>query len=259
MRLNDFIKVEGPANLNVQRALRDLLDQFLEWHPHEVLRLAGITGKVDRGRDLLHRSKVVERPFVSDDAGHADDSVLFGAAQRVLEGRRADEFEHFVDAPGTDLLDLSRDCPGVDENLIGSARPQQLTSLGIARRRGNKGAVGLGDRCGRQSYRSCATANQQPLALFETKRLEQRSPCRLEHLWKSAERLPRKFCLDDLHLGCGHAGELGVPAVELPPHAAHRSSDDIAFAELAARRLLYQTDRLNAEDAGKFNAWRMPL
>src|SRR6267378_5919535 len=68
MRLNDLVKVGDPADLDVQRARRDLLDQFFERRPHEIFRFAGIGGQADRRRNRLHWSKIVERPFVANNA-----------------------------------------------------------------------------------------------------------------------------------------------------------------------------------------------
>jgi hypothetical protein len=65
--------------------------------------------------------------------------------------------------------------------------------------------------------------------------------------------------LDELHLLCWHAGIFGVPAVELPPHAAHRGRDDIALAKLASWRLFHKTDRFDAQDARELDAGRMAL
>src|SRR6516165_3363400 len=54
-------------------------------------------------------------------AGHADDPVLLGAAQRVTQRRGADEFEYLVDPAWKDLLHLLRDRTGIDEYLVGAA------------------------------------------------------------------------------------------------------------------------------------------
>jgi hypothetical protein len=56
MRVNDPVKVEGPANLDLPRARRDLLDEFF--------RIAGICRETDGSRDRLHGREVVERPFL---------------------------------------------------------------------------------------------------------------------------------------------------------------------------------------------------
>ncbi len=79
MRLNNLVKVEGFADLDVQRIDGDLLDQFFERRPHEIFRFAGIARKADRSGDRLHWSEIVERPFVADNAGHANDAALFSA------------------------------------------------------------------------------------------------------------------------------------------------------------------------------------
>src|ERR1700675_854281 len=79
MRLNDFVKVEGFADLDVQRTRGDLLDQFFERCPHEIIRFAGIARKADRSGDRFHWGEIVERPFVADNAGHATDATLLGA------------------------------------------------------------------------------------------------------------------------------------------------------------------------------------
>src|SRR5216684_6165744 len=87
MRLSDLVEVEGLADLDVQCACCDLLDQILERRPHEIFRFACIGGQADRSGDSLHWGEIVEGPFVTDNAGHANDAALLGAAQRVLERR----------------------------------------------------------------------------------------------------------------------------------------------------------------------------
>src|SRR5580700_248172 len=106
MGLSDLVEVEGFADLDVQCASCDLLDQILERCPHEIVRFASIGGQIDRSWNSLHWSEIVEGPFVADNAGHTNDAALFGAAQRVFECRRAHQFEDFVDSLRTDLLDL---------------------------------------------------------------------------------------------------------------------------------------------------------
>src|ERR1700721_2265184 len=54
MRVNDLLKVEGFADLDVHRTRSDLLDQFFERRPHEIFRVAGIARKADRSGDRLH-------------------------------------------------------------------------------------------------------------------------------------------------------------------------------------------------------------
>lgn len=150
MRLNDFVKVKDFADLDVQCARCDLLDQFIERRAREIFRFAGIGGQADCSRDCLHRGEIVERPFVADHTRHANDPALFGTTQRILQRRRAYQFEHFVDTPGTDLSDLFGDRAGIDEHLINTARQQQVVSVGVASRSRDEGAVVHGDRCGRQ-------------------------------------------------------------------------------------------------------------
>ncbi len=79
MGLNDLVEVESFADLDVQCARCDFLDQILERHPHEIFRFSSIGGQADRGRDSLHWGEVVERPFVADNARHANDAALLGA------------------------------------------------------------------------------------------------------------------------------------------------------------------------------------
>src|SRR5467141_1850812 len=236
MRLNDLVKVEGFADLDVQRTRGDLLDQFFERRPHEIIRFARIARKADRSGDRLHWGEIVERPFVADNAGHANDAALFGATQRVFQRRGAHEFEHLVDPFRTDLLDLLGDRPGIDEHLIDTAGTQQLFAVRVTSRRGDEGTVAFSDGRSRQTNRGGAAANQQTLAFFKTKRLEQRAPSRLQHLRDGSKRFPGEFGLDDLHLCRGHAGEFGVAAVELPSHAAHSGRDEITLAKLASWR-----------------------
>jgi hypothetical protein len=62
----------SPADLGVQRARRDLLDQILERRPHEIFQFAGIGGQADRSGNRLHWAEIVERPFVADQSGRED-------------------------------------------------------------------------------------------------------------------------------------------------------------------------------------------
>src|SRR5260221_13641496 len=79
MGVSDLVEVEGFADMDVQCARCDLLDQILERRPHEIFRFAGIGGQADRSRDSLHWREIVEGPFVADNAGHANDAALLGA------------------------------------------------------------------------------------------------------------------------------------------------------------------------------------
>src|SRR5258708_37778581 len=106
MRLDDFVEVESLANLDVQWAPCDLIDQFLKGGPHEVFRFSGIGGQADRSRDRVHGSEILERPFIADYASHANAPTLFGAAVRLFQRRLAHQFEHLVDAPRTYLFYL---------------------------------------------------------------------------------------------------------------------------------------------------------
>src|SRR6266403_801253 len=85
----------------------------------------------------------------------------------------ADQFKHFVDSLRTDFLDLFGDRAGIDKHLVDAAGPQQFFAFRVASRRGDEGAVAFSDGRGRQTNRGGATADQQTLAFFETKRLEQ--------------------------------------------------------------------------------------
>src|SRR5712671_3704498 len=236
MGLSDLVEVEGFADLDAQCARSDLLDQILERRPHEIFRFASIGGQADRSRDSLHWGEIVEGPFVADNAGHAYDAALLGATQRVFERSCAHQFKHFVDSLRTDFLNLFSDRAGIDKHLVDAAGPQQFFAVRVASRRGDEGAVAFSDGRGRQTNRGGAAADQQTLAFFETKRLEQRAPSRLQHFRDGSERFPGKFGSQYLHLCRGHASEFGVPAVELPSHAAHSGRDDIALAKLASRR-----------------------
>src|ERR1700756_5684291 len=117
----------------------------------------------------------------------------------------------------------------------------------------------LADGRSRQPNGSCAASDQQTLYFFETQRLEQRTPRRLQHLGDRSERFPRKFGLDDLHLFRGHTRVFGVAAVKLPAQSAHRCRDDIALAKLASGRCLDHTDGLDTQDTRKLNTGRMAL
>jgi hypothetical protein len=60
--------VEDLADLNTERPGSDLLNEVLQRHPHEVLRFACIRCQADRSGYRLHRSKILEGPFVPDDS-----------------------------------------------------------------------------------------------------------------------------------------------------------------------------------------------
>lgn len=109
MRLDDLVEMENLAELDVQGTRCDLIDQFLKGRPHEVFRFSGIGGQADRGRDRIHGSEILERPFIADYASHANDPTLFGAAERIFQRRRAHQFEHLVDGSRTCLFDLLGD------------------------------------------------------------------------------------------------------------------------------------------------------
>src|SRR5216684_2709639 len=79
MGLSYLVEMEGLADLHVQCARCDLLDQILERSPHEIFRFANIGGQADRSRDSFHWGEIVEGPFVADNAGHANDAALLGA------------------------------------------------------------------------------------------------------------------------------------------------------------------------------------
>src|SRR5260370_816362 len=95
MRLGDLVKMEDLADLDVECASSDLFGQVLKGHPYEVFRFACIRCQTDRSGYHLHRSEILEGPLVADDSGHAHDTALFGAAKRVLQRRRTNQFEHF--------------------------------------------------------------------------------------------------------------------------------------------------------------------
>jgi hypothetical protein len=97
MCLNNLVKAEGFADLDVPGARCDLLDQISERRPYEIFQFTGVGCKADRSRDRLHWSEIVEGPFVTDNAGHGNDAALFGAPQRIFQPCRAHEFEDFVD------------------------------------------------------------------------------------------------------------------------------------------------------------------
>ena len=53
MRLNNLIEKEGPADLDMQAARRNLLRQFLQRRLHEVARFAGVGGEAHCSGDCL--------------------------------------------------------------------------------------------------------------------------------------------------------------------------------------------------------------
>src|SRR5215469_1757645 len=77
---------------------------------------------------------------------------------------------------------------------------------------------------------------------------EQRAPGGLQRLREGTQGLPREVGFDHLYLTRRHAGIFRVPAVEIAPHAAHGSGNDLALSELPSRSAFDQTDRLDAED-----------
>src|ERR1700688_780805 len=107
--LNDLVKVEDLANLSMERPGSDLLNEVLQRHPHEVFRFACIRCQADRSGYRVHRGKILERPFVPDDPGHAHDAALLNAPQRIFQCRCADQFEHLVDTVRTHFHDLFGD------------------------------------------------------------------------------------------------------------------------------------------------------
>src|SRR5216684_4864077 len=76
MGLSDLVEVEGFADLDVQCARYDVLDQILERRPHEIFRFARIGGQADRSRASLPWGEIVAGTFVADTAGHANDAAL---------------------------------------------------------------------------------------------------------------------------------------------------------------------------------------
>src|SRR6516164_8238933 len=81
VRFHDVIKLERPADLYPRLTRRNLFDQLFERRQHEIFRSAVIGGQAHRSWDHFHWAEIVERPFVADHAGHADDPALLGAAQ----------------------------------------------------------------------------------------------------------------------------------------------------------------------------------
>ena len=68
-----------------------------------------------------------------------------------------------------------------------------------------------------------------------------------------------KLRFESLDLGGGHAGVLGVRAVKLTAHSAHRCGYGLALGEFATRRLGNLPDCFDAQDAGKAYRGRVPL
>src|SRR5215470_7416549 len=88
---------------------------------------------------------------------------------------------------------------------------------------------------------------------------EQRAPGGLQHLREGTQGLPRKVGFDHLYLTRQHASIFRVPAVEIAPHAAHGSGNDLALGELPSRRLFDQADGLDAEDPWEDDTRRQTL
>ncbi len=118
----------------------------------------------------------IERPFIADVTRHANDPTLFGAPQRIPQGRRTYQFECFVDTPGAGLSDLFGDRAGIDEHLISAARQQQLIAFGFASRSRDECAVTLRGSSSGQADGCCASADQQTFALFRDEANETASP-----------------------------------------------------------------------------------
>ena len=167
VRLHDLVEMEHFADLDAQLAGADLVKQFLKRHSHKILRLAGINREADGRWDHLHRLKIVERPFVSDQAGHAHDSALLRAMQRVRQRGHADQFQHLVKSIREIFASLAGNCSAIDQHLPRAAPAQQIRPARIPRRRHYRRAKFLRDRRCRQSHRRRSPANQQILALLQ--------------------------------------------------------------------------------------------
>ncbi len=79
----------------------------------------------------------------------------------------------------------------------------------------------------------------------------ERPPGRLDHLRERPECRPVQGGVERLHLRSRHAGVLGVGAVELATHPAHRGGYTLAGRELTLGRGLDHADSFNPETAGK--------
>jgi hypothetical protein len=71
---DDFIQVKDPAHLNLQTAGSDLIYRFLERYALKIFSLPRMACKTNSSRDELHWIEVVKEPFVSHNAGRANDS-----------------------------------------------------------------------------------------------------------------------------------------------------------------------------------------
>ena len=98
----------------------------------EVFSLTSIGGQGDRRGNRLHRSEIVARPLVSNDAGDTNNAILLSAAESVPECGGPNQVEDLVDSPRTDFPDPFGDRPSVDEYLIDTAFAQQLLTVGVA-------------------------------------------------------------------------------------------------------------------------------
>ena len=162
----------------------------------------------------------------------------------------------------TPLDETSRTCsasaPEFDEHLVDPVRTEQPLAIRSSGRRCDEGAMRFGDRGRRQTNRGCPAANQQSLALLQAQRFKQRTPGRL-HPFPGWPREHSKASLSSTVWTCRYARIFGVTAVELTPHSAHSRCDHIALLEFIARRLFHQADRLDAQNSGEFDAWRVAL
>ena len=117
----------------------------------------------------------------------------------------------------------------------------------------------LGDRRCCHSDGSSSATNQQAVPFLKTKSPEERSPGGLKHFRHCTEHFPRQLDVNDLNFACGNTGVFGIAAIELPAHSSHAGCNHVALLELTAWSMFNESDRFNAEDARKMNAWGMTL
>ena len=86
MGLNDLVQVEDLADRDAHGALLNLPDKLIEGRLLEFLRPTIVDGQAGCAGDAVHRTEVVEGPFVAHHARHADNAVAFDALQRIFEG-----------------------------------------------------------------------------------------------------------------------------------------------------------------------------
>ena len=131
---------------------------------------------------------------------------------------------------------------------------QGVGAVGVAGGGEHGHAEPAGEHGGRHPDRRGAAADQDRLAGLRVETDGERTVRRLQHLGYGAEGGPVEVAGERDDLAHGHAGVLGVAAVEGAAHAAHHRRDLRAGRELAAGAGDDDAGRLDAEHAREGHA-----